>query len=151
MKKKKQKTLIQIINNHPSGAFQKDDYYILARNVIEDEKIPIHQLSIIAVDDEYLRKLHQQYLNNGSYTDVMTFKLSDFGKIEAEIYFSLDRAKFNATKYQVKVVEEYARLIIHGLLHLKGYDDSTEAKRNNMHQLENKYLRKYWESNVNHG
>lgn len=114
--------------------------------MIEATGLHVSHLNIVFVDDEYLKSLHRQFLNDDTYTDVMTFNLSETGAIDGEIYISADRAKENAQKYQVSFADEIARLVIHGLLHLKGHDDRTDAGRRQMHQLENKYLKECWNS-----
>ncbi len=116
----------------------------MVEQVIHEIKLPASEISVILVDDEYLRRLHREYLNDDRYTDVMTFNLSDGGEVEGEIYISVDRAQVQAKQYQVSVSEEVARLVIHGLLHLKGYDDATLAERQQMHQQENHLLRLFW-------
>jgi len=112
--------------------------------IISDECIPVHNLNIITVNDEYLKKMHKKYLHQNTYTDVITFKLEEKTGIEAEIYISLDRAEINARQYKVTLKEEFARLVIHGLLHIKGFDDRIEAKKNSMKLIEDRLLRKYW-------
>lgn len=135
---------IQLINNYPGKPVSLKAYKPFIEEIITGEKFHIRELDVILVDDEYLRKLHHKYLNDDSYTDVMTFNLTESGEIEAEIYISYDRAQFHARQYQVSVEDEIARLICHGLLHLRGHDDRTPAERQKMHQLENELLRKYW-------
>lgn len=143
----KRKSEIQFSTQHSS--FSKEitlkEYKPLVQSSIQAENIPIKQLQVILVDDEYLRKLHTQYLHDDSYTDVMTFNLSETGEIEGEIYISLDRARIHAREYGVAVRDEVARLIIHGLLHLKGMDDRTPAQQQEMHQMENRLLAEFWE------
>ncbi|HFE64307.1 rRNA maturation RNase YbeY [candidate division KSB1 bacterium 4484_188] len=143
----KRKTDIHFITQHPSCSktLQLKDYKPLVQSVIQAKNIPIKQLRVILVDDEYLRTLHAQYLHDDSYTDVMTFNLSETGEIEGEIYISLDRARIHAREYGVAVRNEVARLIIHGLLHLKGMDDRTPAQRQEMHRTENRLLGEFWE------
>jgi probable rRNA maturation factor len=65
---------------------------------------------------------------------------------EAEIYISLDRADQNAGEYDVELPEEIARLIIHGLLHLKGYDDKNNSAQQQMLALQERLLDVYWKS-----
>ena len=140
----KTRTIIQVINNYQGKSVSLKPYKPFIEKIIYGEKFHIRELDVIVVDEEYLRKLHHQYLNDDSYTDVMTFNLSESGEIEAEIYISYDRAKFHARQYQVPVTDEIARLICHGLLHLRGHDDRTPAQKQKMHQMENELLRKYW-------
>ena len=77
------------------------------------------------------------------YTDVITFNLEDNGdSIEGEIYISWDRVKDNAVQLQQRIDKELKRIVIHGCLHLVGYDDQTETDKNEMTLLENQYLNK---------
>lgn len=117
----------------------------MAKAVIGDEELPVKSLSIVVVDDDYLRELHGRFLNDDSVTDVMTFDLSDPGsaEVEAEIYISAERAAEHAGRFNVSPQNEMARLLVHGLLHLRGYDDHEEAGRESMRNKEDHYLQKY--------
>lgn len=133
---------IRIYINHPEMEIP-DRFEQLARRVAEDEEMNAREINIILVEDEYLKKLHKDFLNDDSYTDVMSFNLSDDARIEGEIYISLDRAKIHAQKFNVPRDSEIARLIIHGMLHLKGHEDETSAGRKQIRRLEERYLKKY--------
>ena len=61
----------------------------MIQNFILKENLHVKEISVVTVDDEYLKKLHHKYLKDNSYTDVMTFKLNEKGAIEAEIYLSI--------------------------------------------------------------
>ena len=111
--------------------------------VIHGEKISLRSLHVITVDDAYIRTLHRQYLHKNSSTDVITFQWDEEDEREGEIYICLDQAKLNAEEYGVTLEKEIARLIIHGLLHLNGYDDKDDAGKQQMRQLEDKYLQRY--------
>ncbi|MCB0258530.1 MAG: rRNA maturation RNase YbeY [Calditrichae bacterium] len=134
---------IEIFNNAPDLQVQEDSAATLARRVIADEQLEVSSLNIIFVDDAYLKDLHQRYLDDDSKTDVMTFSLNADGPIEGEIYISLDRARAHAQTYRVTAEMEVARLIIHGLLHLKGYDDHTAEEQKLMREKENACLARY--------
>lgn len=121
-----------------------DQYRALAEHIIRGENLPLFDLRLIFVDNDYLKGLHLQFLNDGSETDVMTFALGEAENQEAEIYVSIEQAKKNAAFYQVPVKNEIARLVIHGLLHLQGYDDRTKAEQKLIRELEDVYLNKYW-------
>jgi probable rRNA maturation factor len=144
VKKKKIKSRISFFNNYPKEIFPGKLYQELAEMVMAAENIDIPEVNIITVDDKYLTGLHEKFLADPSDTDVLTFLVDDREITIGEIYLSIDRAKHHAKIYKVKVEEECARLVIHGLLHLKGYDDKTDDQREKMHQMENVYLRKYW-------
>lgn len=134
---------IRIHNNYPEMEVPHH-FEQLARRVAEDEKMNVRDIDIILVKDEYLKKLHRDFLNDDSYTDVMSFNLSDDERIEGEIYISLDRARINAREFDVSFACEMARLIIHGILHLNGYEDNSEAGAKQMRRMEEHYIRKYF-------
>jgi probable rRNA maturation factor len=97
--------------------------------------------TIIFTSDEFLRKMKKKYFNIDVYTDVITFNLEEMDKpLDGEIYISAQRAGENAKKYGVAWKDEIIRLIIHGSLHLLGYDDRTEDEKEIMTSLENKYI-----------
>lgn len=110
------------------------------RVIVEKLELDMNNCQIIFVDDETLRTMHQDYLKDPNYTDVMTFNLGD-DKIEGEIYVSYDRVKENANIFEVTKENEIHRNIIHGLLHLKGYDDKSEPDRTEMKQKEEELLK----------
>ncbi len=86
--------------------------------------------------------MHQKYLNDGSPTDIMTFDLTEEGQdLDAELYISSYRAKEHAERFNLSWENELARLIIHGLLHLAGFDDQTEADYRRMKSEEERLLK----------
>ena len=98
-------------------------------------------ITIIITQDEELRKLKLKFFNQDVFTDVIAFNLEDENDpIEGEIYISLDRVKENAKEFNEKRIDELKRVIIHGCLHLVGYDDDTIEKKEKMTSLENKYI-----------
>ena len=103
-------------------------------------KLPIVTLDIIFTDDENLRNLHETYLDDEDYTDVMTFNLGTENAIEGEIYISSERAQENSIKFDVTLEVEIYRLIIHACLHLAGYKDNNEADRILMKDKEEIFL-----------
>jgi probable rRNA maturation factor len=135
--------LIQISDNLQNLEVAEAEVNKLVKQVLHSENISAHGIHVIFVDDEYLRRLHKEYLDDNTPTDVMTFDLSDDDGVDGEIYISLDRAKAHAIQLNVTLDSEIARLIIHGLLHLKGYDDSTQSEREEMRKREDQYLNKY--------
>jgi rRNA maturation RNase YbeY len=73
----------------------------------------------------------------------MAFDYSDGKKIKGEIYISIDTVKYNANNYKVSLNSEILRVMIHGTLHLCGYEDGTEKLKNEMRKKENKWLEDY--------
>lgn len=138
------KSKIELTNAHPDKSLSLERYRDLIDMVMTQENISLKSLHVITVEDEYLRALHRQFLYKDSFTDVLTFHLDEEDQREGEIYISVDQAKLNAGVFGVEVRVEIARLIIHGLLHLKGYDDKEYSGEQQMHQLEDEYLKRFW-------
>ena len=113
----------------------------IADIIFKNEKIFFEKINIILEDDKYLLSLKNQYFNQNVYTDVIAFNLADSGQpIDGEIYISLPRIIDNANEYNSNLNDEFKRIIIHGLLHLAGYDDQTVSDKKHMTDLENQYI-----------
>jgi rRNA maturation RNase YbeY len=131
---------IQIYNQTKTIPESEDTILKLTRWICQELKLSVKTLNIIFTNDDTLLTLHNDYLNENSFTDVMTFNLGDQSAIDGEIYISTDRAKENAVQYKVSVFNEIARLIIHACLHLYGYDDKMAAEQKLMKEKEEYYL-----------
>ncbi len=98
------------------------------------------EISFMFCDDEKILEVNRQYLQHDYYTDIITFDYSTESIISGDIYISIDTVTTNAKEFKVKFEVELFRVIIHGILHLCGYDDSTTVVREKMTQLENEAL-----------
>ena len=96
-------------------------------------------------DDDSLRLMKKEYFNQDLYTDVIAFNIDD-DPFEGEIYISHDRIKDNAKKFNQSFEDELKRILIHGSLHLCGYDDKTPTEKLEMTSLEENYLEKFRDS-----
>lgn len=95
--------------------------------------------------DEALLDINQRRLGHDFYTDIVTFPLSDPGEsISSEFCISLDRIAENCLNFGRSFESELLRVIIHGVLHLIGFDDQTDAERNLMRAKEEECLKKYY-------
>jgi probable rRNA maturation factor len=95
------------------------------------------------VSDKKIREINRKFLGRNQPTDVISFHLGKTGFEESvwgEIYISEERAREQAKDYGVAFQEELARLVIHGILHLVGYDDADEISRKRMEKRENHFL-----------
>jgi rRNA maturation RNase YbeY len=97
----------------------------------------IRSLEINFVSRETIRKVNNEYLSHDYSTDIITFDYSNERNIlDGEIIISLKDAEENSKKYHVTFDNELLRLIIHGILHLLGYDDVTLPKKRVMKKIE---------------
>jgi len=98
-------------------------------------------INIIFCSDEYLLGLNRKYLNHDYYTDIVTFHFEEKeSTLTGELYISIERIRENAVKFKIKTEEEKRRVIIHGLLHLLGFNDENREEKEMMTALEDKYL-----------
>jgi probable rRNA maturation factor len=100
-------------------------------------KHTIESLVCVHQTDEKLLQLNQSSLQHDTYTDIITFDLSESeGVIDGEIYMSIDRIKENASVFGVDFYNEYHRVLSHGLLHLIGFKDKTSEEKAEMRKQE---------------
>jgi rRNA maturation RNase YbeY len=90
--------------------------------------------------DSDITHINVQYLSHNYSTDVISFRLNDGKKIEAEHYIGVEEVRRNSIYFKTGFYEEIARVIIHGALHLIGFEDDTDDKRNKMRQWEDYFL-----------
>ena len=106
----------------------------------------IEKLNYIFCDDSYLLEINKGFLKHDTYTDIITFNYNKNNLINGEIYISVERVKDNASKLKEKFESELKRVIIHGVLHLIGYDDKSNEDRAKMRELED-YCLTLWPEN----
>ena len=95
----------------------------IARMVLRAEKVRRARLSIAFVDNERITKLNREHLGHRGATDVISFALSDASEgLVGDIYIAPDVARRNAAEQGIPVRDELRRLVVHGVLHVIGYD-----------------------------
>ena len=100
----------------------------------------IGELSFIFCSDEYLKEINVKYLNHDFFTDVITFDYSKEKLLFGDVYVSTDRVKENAKTYNSSFNKELFRVIIHGVLHLCGFNDKTKKEKTLIRSKENEAL-----------
>jgi probable rRNA maturation factor len=109
--------------------------------IVRDSKITEARISIAVVDDATIAKLHDQFLNDPEPTDVLSFVLERSTHVlEGEVVVSADTAQAYAAQYDCTPEDELMLYVIHGTLHLVGFDDTTPRKRAVMRKKEKEYL-----------
>ncbi|MBI4564100.1 MAG: rRNA maturation RNase YbeY [Planctomycetes bacterium] len=119
----------------------------LARGVLEGEKLWPATLSLAFVDNAAIRRVNRRFLKHDYATDVLSFLLSGaeepwFG----EVVISTEYAVWEAARRGLPALEEVARYVAHGILHLAGYDDAPAAKKRVMWSRQERYVTKYFEN-----
>lgn len=103
----------------------------------------VESLSVAVVDDATIAGLHERYMNQSGATDVLSFDLRDDARtegIEGEIVVSADTARAVAARLGLSERQEVLRYVIHGALHLAGWDDASAGQRSRMRREENRVL-----------
>ncbi len=138
--------MIEIEISNQQKAVDVDEPRLLdaARNVLTEAGTRVAHLSIAIVDDETIHRLNRQYLDHDYATDVLSFLLSsDDDRIEGEVIVSGDTAVAAAQEYAWRPEDELLLYVIHGTLHLVGYDDTTPAGRAEMRRMEQHHLARF--------
>lgn len=113
------------------------------KSAIALENKKLGDISIIYCSDDYLLEINKQYLSHDYYTDVITFNYCEGDLISGDIFISVDTIKANAEEYGASFENELCRVMVHGILHLIGYDDDCESNQLIMRQKEDFYLERY--------
>jgi rRNA maturation RNase YbeY len=115
-------------------------FIVWIRSVILKENSQVGDLNFIFCSDEYLYDLNLKHLNHNTYTDIITFNYCENDLISGDIFISIDRIRDNSLKFSKLFNDELSRVIIHGVLHLVGYDDKLDEDQTIMRAKEDFYL-----------
>ena len=111
--------------------------------VIRDEGKISGEIVFYFVEDRELREINREFLEHDYYTDVITFDYSEDDSITGEIYISVDTVRYNSKSLGIPYTGELRRVILHGVLHLLGYNDRDKEEQMLMRKMEDKYLDKF--------
>ncbi|MDD2594268.1 MAG: rRNA maturation RNase YbeY [Bacteroidales bacterium] len=117
------------------------------KELAQSHDYKIGALNYIFCSDKYLLDINIRFLGHNYFTDIITFDYSaDYnetfptGYISGDIYISIDTVRANGETYKEGFERELLRVIAHGLLHLIGFDDTSESLQKSMTEQENKAL-----------
>lgn len=123
-----------------SGDFLCVENWIV--DTIQELGNELGEIAIINCSDDYLLKVNNEILQHNFYTDVITIDYVVDNLISGDIYISEDRVEENAKNLNESVEREFLRVIIHGVLHLCGFNDATDSEKQLMRENEDYFLKK---------
>jgi probable rRNA maturation factor len=126
---------------------EKNNFKKLTRKIIkiilDDENLVCGTINFRFCDDKEIIKYNKKYLSHDYETDILTFYYgNDVNIIDGDILISIDTIKRNSIKYKSGFENELMRVVIHGILHLCGYKDTTTGQKMIIRRKENIYLKK---------
>ena len=104
--------------------------------VVQRRDKSVGNINYLFCDDEYLLQVNRQYLDHDTYTDIITFDYVAGNLVSGDILISTDRVGENASLFGVPFEQELHRVIVHGVLHLLGQGDKSDAEAAAMRRLE---------------
>lgn len=145
---------ISVKNVHPKIKVKSESIQLLIGKILTSEKTDLG-VDVIFVNDRFMRQLNRKFTKRDQTTDVLSFDMStppsskkEKKKNEIEypnlgdIYISLDQAKRQASEYETSFDDEIKLLVVHGLLHLLGYNHKSQKESNIMRKKVETYLQK---------
>ncbi len=110
--------------------------------VATEESKKLGRINIIFCSDNYLLDVNMKFLQHDYYTDIITFDYCEKDILSGDLFISIDSVRANGDFFGTTFENELNRVIVHGILHLIGYDDHTEEEQKIMRSKENYYLEK---------
>jgi probable rRNA maturation factor len=100
------------------------------KKVIEAESFTPKEINFIFCSDAALLERNIEFLNHNTLTDIITFDNSEVdGQIEGDIFISIERVRDNAQRFSQPLDDELHRVLVHGVLHLLGYNDKSPKQK----------------------
>lgn len=133
---------IAVSNRYPALRDPEDPTQCLAYCIqsLPEFSLPPGELSIVFVDDPAIATLHAQFMDDPSPTDVITFPAAPKMHSAGEIIISVDHARSRAQELNLPFARELALYLVHGWLHLVGFDDHSDLDREKMRAAEKTLL-----------
>ena len=133
-----------IFNSEVRCPFVKKDILPIINSVAKKEKKISGILEVTVVSKPTIKKLNKKFRGKNSITDVLSFSMVEgkvsIGPVLGEIYICYEQIIKQAKEFGVTSREEFNRMLVHGLLHLVGYDHVKDLDANKMFALQEKIL-----------
>lgn len=121
--------MIRFIDEHHNwGGDKKPKTKIWLNKIAALEDKKIKKLNYLIVNNEEIHIINNKFLNGDYFTDIISFDYSNESFLIGEIYISYEMIAHNSQKFHVKPLDEWNRVLAHGLLHLMGYKDKTKSE-----------------------
>lgn len=122
--------------------FNPEFFSLWVNDTIVQHGFELNELSYIFCTDEYLLEMNKTHLNHDYYTDIITFSYNVGFSLSGDLFISYDRILDHAETLNVSVFDELSRVMIHGVLHLLGFNDKSDVEQQEMTRMENECLDK---------
>lgn len=134
--------VIHFVNNFKGFKFFHKPIIIQWLSAIaKTHKKSVANIQYTFCSDNDILEINKAHLNHNYYTDIITFDYSQNNDLEAEIFVSIETVRSNAALFHVKPNDELYRVLVHGMLHLLGYNDKTKPESEEMRKQEDKHLK----------
>lgn len=135
---------IHVHQQHPARTLEAAQVRALVARMAAAEEVHIDEVSVVLADHATVLDLNRRFLEHDYITDVLSFPLGedDAPGLAGEVYVDLDTAAERHKEFNASFAEEALRYVIHGVLHLMGYADTTEEGQQKMRAKEDHYLRR---------
>ena len=135
--------MIDFVYNTDFRLANKEIFIRWLISVANDEGYLIDTLVFLFVDDKEILEMNKKFLKHDYYTDVITFGDLEDKNISGDIAISIERVLDNSKTYGVEFEDELKRVMVHGLLHIMGYNDKASDDKSVMSQKENKAMKMF--------
>ena len=135
--------MIKFFSNNSFRLANKDRISLWLLDVIKNEEKSLNEISYSFCSDSELLKVNKEFLNHDTLTDIITFDYSDLSGLSGEVLISTERVKENAQEFSQAFNVELRRVMVHGVLHLCGLKDKTDADKLIMTEKEDFYLSRF--------
>lgn len=140
--------IVNVVKLHPGVPLSLIGLKRIIRSVLKQEKVTNAQLTFVLVSDHFLRRLNKKFTARDMDTDVLCFDISGDiknGVLFGDVVVSVDSASRVSKSLRIPFKEELTRYLIHGILHLTGYDDTTVFKKKKMWKRQEELIKEVLE------